>query len=374
MIRSYDRLHLLILALALLSGCGEKKEASSQAPPPAVGVVNVMEKAVTPGASFVGRVEAIKKVDVRARVQGFLEKRLFTEGQDVKEGDSLFLIERAQYEAQVDQAKADLARAEAEAANTGLQLRRAQELLRTNNIPAATVDERAAADRKAQAGVLEAKAALRQAEINLSYTEINAAITGRIGRSRFSVGNLVGPDSGVLATIVSQDPMYVTFPVSSREVLEFRRHSLQEGAPPKVVAHITLPDGRPYPHDGTLDFIDVQVSRETDTITVRAEFPNPDRLLVDGQFANVTVERAQPQPALVVPQAAIQRDQAGPFVLVVGGDKKVEVRRVQTGASQGGQTVIQDGLKEGETIIVQGVQKVRPGQVVDPSPAAPTGA
>lgn len=358
-------------------GCGEKKDSSSAqaATPPAVGVVTVSKKNVTPGASFVGRVEAIKKVDVRARVQGFLEKRLFTEGQDVKENDDLYLIERDQYEAQVDQAKANLAAAQADAVNANLQLQRAQELLKSHNIPVATVDERAAADRKAQAGVLQAQAALRQAEINLSYTEIKAAISGRIGRSAFSVGNLVGPDSGVLTTIVSQDPMYVTFPVSSRAVLDFRERELREGNQPPVVAHITLSNGRVYPHPGKLDFIDVQVARGTDTITVRAEFPNPDRLLIDGQFANITVESAQPQSALVVPQAAIQIDQAGPFVLVVGNDKKVEMRRIKTGATESGRTIIEDGLKEGEKIIVQGVQKVRPGQTVEPSPAAaPTGA
>lgn len=356
----------------LLAACGEEGgNAAPPAPPPSVGVIGVARKPITEAAAFVGRVEAIDKVDLRARVTGFLEKRHFTEGQDVAVDDLLFTLERAPYEAEVEQRQAELARAEANAQNAELQLRRARELLRNQNIPQATVDERVAASASAQADILQAKAALRQAQINLGYTEIRSPIVGRIGRAAFSEGNLVGPDSGILATIVHQDPMYVTFPVSQREVLEFqRRVAEREADPAHVVVRLRLSDGSLYPQPGRINFLDVQVSPGTDTVTVRAEVPNPKRTLVEGQFASVTVESETPEPALVVPQAAVQTDQAGSFVLVVDSEKKVEVRRVTLGASQEGDVVVAKGLKEGEQIVLEGIQKVRPGQVVSPAPAS----
>jgi membrane fusion protein (multidrug efflux system) len=223
----------------------------------------------------------------------------------------------------------------------------------------------------AAASILEAQAALEQAEINLGYTEIHAPIAGRIGRADLSVGNLVGPDSGVLATIVSQDPIYVTFPVSQRQLLA---HRGERGEP---VVRVTLPDGTLYEHAGRLNFLDVQVDPGTDTVTVRAELPNPDRVLVDGQFVGVRVERGEPERVLAVPQAALQLDQAGPYVLVVGGDDKVEARRVTLGDAEGAQVVVEGGLNQGERIIVEGIQKVRPGMTVAVSeapPATPTPA
>ena len=212
---------------------------------------------------------------------------------------------------------------------------------------------------------------MQQAEINLGYTEIHAPIGGRIGRADLSVGNLVGPDSGVLATIVSQDPIYVTFPVSQRQLMEYRRERGDAGPP---VVRVTLPDGTRYDQPGKLNFLDVQVDQGTDTVTVRAELPNPERMLVDGQFMGVRVEAGAPEPVLAVPQAALQVDQAGPYVLVVGGDDKVEARRVTLGASEGAQAMVQDGLKEGERVIVEGIQKVRPGMAVAASEAPPSGS
>ena len=223
----------------------------------------------------------------------------------------------------------------------------------------------------AAAAIRKAQAALEQAEINLSYTEIYAPIAGRIGRADLSVGNLVGPDSGVLATIVSQDPIYVTFPVTQRQLLA---HRGERGDP---VVRVTLPDGTLYEHPGTLNFLDVQVDPGTDTVTVRGELPNPDRILVDGQFVGVRVERGEPERVLVVPQASLQVDQAGPYVLVVGGDDKVEARRVTLGDVEGEQVVVESGLNEGERIIVEGIQKVRPGMTVavsEAQPATPTPA
>jgi membrane fusion protein (multidrug efflux system) len=360
----------MLSALAAVACDGSNQQAAQQAPPAAVGVIVAAKKEVTAGTDFTGRVEAVDKVELRARITGFLEQRLFTEGQDVKEGDLLFVIEKASYTAAVDQRKAAIARAEAELKNATLQLERGRELLRNNNISKATVDERAAAEAMSEASVLQAKAALQEAEINLGYTEIRSPIAGRIGRAAYSVGNFVGPESGTLALIVSQDPVYVTFPVSQRQLLEARAQQLSgDTAARDLVVRARLPDGSVYPHPGRLSFLGVQVDRGTDTVAVRADFPNPERLLVDGQFVSVTVQREQPQLAITVPQAAIQIDQAGPYILIVDAEKKVGVRRVSIAASgRDGEAVIEKGLAEGETVLVEGIQRVRPGQPVNPSP------
>jgi membrane fusion protein (multidrug efflux system) len=343
------------------------------APPPSVAVITTQLVDVTPTFGFNGRVVAEDKVELRARVAGFLQKREFKEGADVKAGELLFVIEKDQYQAIVEQRQAELASAEANRDNTEVALRRGQELVKNKNIPQAEVDQRRANDQMAAAKILEAQAALKQAEINLGYTDIYAPIDGRIGRASVSVGNLVGPDSGVLATIVSQNPIYVTFPVSQRQLLDYRRDQSGSGHPP--VVRVGLPDGTLYPEPGSLNFLDVQVDRGTDTVTVRAALPNPDRVLVDGQFVSVQVEAGTPERRIAIPQAALQVDQAGPYVLVVDGDDKVEARRVKLGASEGTQAVIQEGLKEGERVIVEGIQKVRPGMVVAAAeaPATPAG-
>jgi membrane fusion protein (multidrug efflux system) len=318
------RLAVLVF-VAPLAACDQAAEAPANtvsAPPPAVTVLTLRPTEVTPGLSFNGRVVAVDEVQLRARVTGFLEQRLFEEGADVDAGDLLFVIEKAPYQAVVEQRRA---RAEANRANTAVQLQRGEELVKNKNISQAEVDQRRAADQMAAAKILEAQAALKQAQLNLGYTEIRAPIAGRISRADFSSGNLVGPDSGALATIVSQDPIYVTFPVSQRELLA---HRGERGDP---VVRVTLPDGSLYEHPGRLNFLDVQVDPGTDTLTVRAELSNPDRLLIDREFVGVRVERGEPKGVLAVPQAAIQVDQAGPYVLIVGSDDKVEERRVRLG-------------------------------------------
>jgi membrane fusion protein (multidrug efflux system) len=362
------------LGLSSLAATAEAAEPpKNAAPPPSVAVITTQLVDVTPTFGFNGRVVAEDKVEVRARVTGFLQKRNFEEGADVKAGELLFVIEKDQYQAIVEQRQAELASAEANRVNTQVALQRGQELVKNKNIPQAEVDQRRANDEMAAAKILEAQAALKQAEINLSYTDIYAPIDGRIGRASVSVGNLVSPDSGVLATIVSQNPIYVTFPVSQRQLLEYRREQSGGGHPP--VVRVGLPDGTLYPEPGSLNFLDVQVDRGTDTVTVRAALTNPDRVLVDGQFVSVQVEAGKPERRIAIPQAALQVDQAGPYVLVVDGDDKVEARRVKVGATEGTQAVIQDGLKEGERVIVEGIQKVRPGMVVAAAeaPAAPAG-
>ena len=339
--------------------------AQGTAPPPAVSVTPVVSREVTETIDYIGRLTAVDKVDVVARVPGFLEERKFKEGQYVKKGDLLFRIEQATYKAAVEQARANVAKAKATEVNAKLQFERGKELVRNQNIPQATLDQRAADEEAAQASVMEAQAALDQAEINLGYTEIRSPIDGRIGLAIFTEGILVHPSSGKLATIVSQDPIYVTFQVSQRNLLDyFRRRAEDPGKNTHVNIRIKLPNGTIYPHTGLSDFLDVQVDPTTDTVTVRATVPNPEGILIPSGVVGVTVERGAPKSALAIPQAAVLLDQAGRYVLVVDAAKKVEQRRVTTGVEQGRNIVVTDGLKEGELVIVEGIQKVRPGQTV----------
>jgi membrane fusion protein, multidrug efflux system len=365
-IRSHRLASWLAVAGFLLAGCDDASDRNPPAapPPPAVSVVEVAPQDVTPSAAFVGRVVAVDQVDLRARVTGFLQQRLFTEGQDVKEGDLLFVIEQPPFQAQVTQAQAQVAQAEASLSEANATLARVQEAVKTGAVSKQELDQATAAAQEAEAQVLSAKAQLQIAQLNLSYTEIQAPIGGRIGLANYTVGNLVGPDSGVLATIVSQDPIYVTFPVSTRIILEVRKQTVETGRPPEVVVRLRLPDGTMYGHPGKVNFLDIQVDQTTDTTTVRAQFPNPERLLVDGQFVDVTVELEKPEQRLVVPQAALQIDQAGSYVLVVDGKDQVAQRRIQTGQAFEGNLVVQSGLEAGDRVIVEGIQKVRPGDPV----------
>jgi len=351
-------------AIVVIAGCGAAA-AQAPSPPPAVSVTPVTSRQVTETANFIGRVVAIDKVDVVARVPGFIEQRNFTEGQFVKTGDLLFRIEQDTYKAAVDQQAANLAKAQATEVNANLQLQRAQALVKNQNVPQATVDELAATEQSAQADILQAKALLEQAKINLNYTEIHSPINGRIGIAIFTVGNLVSPSSGRLATIVSQDPIYVTFPASEADIIEYKqRVAASADKNPHVTLHIKLPDGSEYPHPGLTNFLDVQVQPDTDTVTVRAQFPNPDGVLIPGGIVGVIAERGKPHATLLVPQSAVLLDQAGHYVLVVDDAKKVEQRRITTGSEQGRSIAVESGLKEGELVIVEGLQKVRPGQVV----------
>ena len=236
------------------------------------------------------------------------------------------------------------------------------------------VDELKAAASIAEAGIAQAKAALNAAELDLGYTRISAPVAGRVGRASYTVGNLVGPDSGPLATIVSRDPIYVDFPLTQRQLLE-ARHDLQDKGldPAGVVVKVRLPDASLYAQTGKINFVDVTTDPGTDSVTLRAQFPNPDGVLVDGQYVGVALQSGEPESAIVVPQSALQIDQQGVFVLIVDADNKAQVRRVEVGEIHGMVISVTAGLKAGELVITQGVQKVRPGQVVSatPPPATP---
>jgi len=346
-------------------------QTAAPLPAPSVGVRLAAMKGVSQSFEFVGRVKAIEKVDIRARVEGFLDKVTFhggediKEGQEVKAGDLLYQIEKVQFQARVDQAKANLAVAEAELTNAKLQYNRQVELNKRQYSPQSTVDQDKAAVDSAAGRVMQAKAALTQAQVNLDYTDIRAPIDGRIGRTAYTVGNLVGPSSGVLTTIVSQDPVYVLFPVSVRDLETIREARRKEGGElSKIDIRLRLSNGQEYPHRGTWNFTDPQVDQQTDTLIMRATMPNPERMLADGQFVTAIIRERQEAPRLVIPQTALQVDQSGYYVLIVNAEHKVEQRRVQTGPNRGTDVVVNSGVREGDKVIVDGIQKVRPGQVV----------
>ena len=359
-----------MLPLSLLSGCGDSDQRAKAAPPPpAVTVVAVAADDIRPSVTFTGRVQARDRVDLRARVEGFLEKRLFKEGHDVQEGEMLFIIEQAPYKASIAEIKADIEKAEAALTLADLEAGRASQLVAKDVGTQKRLDETIAKQGAVRGELARLKASLEKAQLQLSYTEIRAPLAGRIGRATVSVGNFVGPSSGPLATIVRQDPIYVSFPVTQREMLEFRKERQAGDVAPTI--YVRLADGSRYSHTGKIDFVDVTVSQGTDTVQVRAVFANPERTLVDGQLVSVVAEVGRAQASLLIPQQAIQIDQAGPFVLVVDRDSKVEVRRIEVGVAPGTRASVSKGLKAGEKVITEGMQRVRPGQVVQATEVKP---
>jgi membrane fusion protein (multidrug efflux system) len=362
------------IGLALLALPALAAQPPDGGPPPAVGVTPVTRRAVTESNQFIGRIEAINRVDIVSRVTAFLEKREFTEGAEVTQGDLLIRLERGPFEAQLAQASASVAEADAQLQNASVTLNRAQALLNTVAGQRSVVDNALAAQRSAQAQLMSAQAQQRQAQINLDYTEIRAPIDGRIGRAMVTEGNVVSPSSGTLVTIVSQDPMYVLFTVPVRTMLEVRRRYADRGGLEAVTVKVHLPDGTLYSETGKLDFVDINVGQDTDSITLRARMPNPalpggSRGLTAGQLVNVVMEAIEPVPMLSVPRAAIITDQRGDFVYVVGAENKAERRGIRMGSESTPQwAVVQEGLREGEQVVVDGLQRVRPGNPVSPAP------
>ena len=366
------------LAMAML---GPARAQPAPGGPPAVGVAPVQKRAITETSEFVGRIQAVNRVDLVARDTAFLEKRSFTEGNEVKAGDVLYTLERGPFEAQVAAQAAAVAQTEATNQNNILKLNRAQALLNTPAGQRSNVEDATAAQRASQAQLAAAQAQLRQAQINLDYTIIKAPIDGLIGRTTVTEGNVVGPSSGTLATIVSQDPMYVLFPISLRAGLDLRDRYADKGGFNAVKIKLRLPNGRTYGQDGRLNYLDNTVAPNTDTLLLRGFIANPvrpgmnqgepgSRELTDGEFVTVLLEGVEPVQALAIPRTAILADQQGNYVWVVGDGNKVEQRRVQLGQSTPDTAVIAAGLKEGEMVVVDGVQRVRPGIVVSPAPAA----
>ena len=366
-------LGVMLLFAGLIAGCddGSSQQAAGPAPIPAVIVVKVETKDLRPSVSFSARVEALHKVDLLARIQGYLDKQNFTEGATVKTGDLLYVIEKAPYEAKVAAAEASVAMAKARLDRTEIELKRQTTLVNKEASAQTKLDDARTARDESKGQYDKFIAELDQAKLQLSYTEIRAPIDGRIGKSLLSVGSFVSPQSGTLATIVQQDPIGVTFPVSQRDLIAVREKIADNAKLNEHTVYVEIGKGKRYQYPGKVDFLDVGVNTGTDSVNVRATFPNPQGMLVDGQLVTAVVEASSAEPTLVVPVNAIQIDQSGPFVLVVNSEKKIEVRRVELLRQDAGFVAIAKGLSAGDMVVTEGVQKVKPGQVVDATEVKP---
>src|ERR1700676_5310770 len=367
------------MAIGVTSASRAQPAASG---PPAVGVVEAIKRPITETSEFLGRIEAVNRVNVVARVTAFLEKRLFEEGNEIKAGDHLYRLERGPFEADLASKQAVVAQLQATLENAKLTTDRARTLLGGPAGQQSTYDAALANQRSLEAQVQAAQAQVQSSQINLDYTDIRSPIDGKIGRTAVTEGNVVNPGSGVLTTIVSQDPMYVIFPVSVRRGLELRERYATRGGFNAVVIKIRLPDGRPYDQTGKLDFVDNTIAQSTDTFLVRGAIPNPPlhdpsttggpvRELTDGEFVTVMLEGVQPVEVLAIPRSAVLSDQQGDYVFTVGADNKAEQHRIQLGQSTSTMAAVISGLKLGDKVIVEGLQRVRPGQPVSPGPASP---
>src|SRR6202012_1260589 len=356
--------------------------ASAQAPagPPAVGVLDAVKRPVTESSEFLGRVEAVNRVPVVARVTAFLDKRSFAEGTEVKTGDLLYVLERGPFEADLKAKQAQVAQLQETLVNAKLTTDRARTLLGGPAGQQSTYDAALANQQSLEAQIQAAQAQVDLSQINLDSPLIHSPIDGQIGRTAVTEGNVVTPSSGVLTTIVSQDPMYVTFPVSVREALTLRDRYAARGGFKAVVIRVRLTDGRLYDQVGQLNFVTNTIAQNTATITLRGTIPNPPlpnlsprltlRELTDNEFVTVSLEGVQPVEVLAIPRSAVLSDQQGEYVYVVGADNKVEQRRIKLGQSTSTIASVTSGLTDGEKVIVEGLQKVRPGQPVAPGPAS----
>ena len=339
-------------------------QTQQEMPAQAVDVITVGEEKINPEASFVAKIESKDKVGLRARVTGFLQEQLFKDGDMVKKGQPLFLIEKVNFEAQVRQAEANLAKAKASAVNAKAQYDRTKTLFKTKDVSAAKLDEAKAANDSAEATVAEMKALLDLAKKDLEYTTIVAPMDGKIGETTFSVGELIGPESGVLAEIVSIDPIDAVFSVSENNILMLQE---QFGSDADTEVTFISANGRVYPNKGSINFIDVALDEAMNTLKMKASFPNPEHHLISGQYGRVNLRGIKPIDKIVIPMKAVQRDMSGAFVYLVDADNKIVKQTVQTGLELPNfDVVIEDGLTGGETLVVAGFQKIAPQMTVVP--------
>jgi len=356
---------IALLVPLLLSACSDRGETTNAEdhPLPSVVVEAVTAKDVAGQTDFVGRTEASQRVDVRARVSGTLLKRPFEEGAEVKKGAVLFEIDPAEFKANLLAAEAQLDKAQASFNENDRNLKRYEVLLQKEAASEAQYDIAKSKADQSQADVSAAEAEVERAKLDLSYATITSPIAGRSGISDVDVGNIIGPDSGVLVTVLDLDPMDVIFSVGERDYLNFME-ARKAGTAEKFTPQIRLANDKLYGFPGKVDVIDNKVDPATGTINVRLKFPNPDRILVPGQYVSVLLTGATPERRIVIPQSAVQENQAGPFVLVVNGEGRVEARPIKTGDRIEDGVVVLDGLTEGETLVIEGIQKVRPGAEV----------
>ena len=373
----------VVIAVSLLAACGQKPEQGAGGPPPAeVGVVTVAAQAVGLATELPGRLEASRVAQVRARAAGILQKRVFTEGSDVKAGQLLFRIDAAPYEASAASARAALARAQANLTQAAALAERYQPLLEANAISKQEYVNAVAAQKTAEADVATGRANVQTAQINLGYATVTAPISGRIGRALVTEGALVGQgDATPLATVQQINPMYVNFTQSTADVLRLRK-AVESGqfkraggdgaaGAGSLPVRLILDDGSDYGQPGKLLFSDLTVDPTSGQITLRAEVPNPTGLLLPGMYVRVRLEQAHAEAGIVVPQQAVTRGSTGDSVMVVGADGKVAPRPVKIGSSVKGQWVVLEGLKVGEQVMVDGFQKLRGNAPVKPVPWSP---
>ena len=372
-IRAISAAALLLLA-ALLAGCGEGAKAPAAPPPPAVTVALPVKRTIVDQDEYVGRFVAVEAVEVRARVSGYLDKIHFEDGQIVKQGDLLFTIDKRPFQNALDQASANLAISKSNVAYTQADLARAQQLVRDRTITEQVYDQRAQAFRNAQAAVTANEAQVRQAELDLTFTELRAPITGRIGDRRVTQGNLVtggtGGNTTMLATIVSIDPIRFEFTFDEASLLRYERLA-RDGkdvtgrtAPSQV--RLKLIDEPDFSHIGRMDFIDNVIERGTGTIRGRAQFANADGLFTPGMFARLQLAGSAPYEALMVPDAAVGTEQARKYVLVVGSDDVARQKFVTLGDVVDGLRIIKSGIEPDDRVVVNGLMRVRPGSKVTP--------
>jgi len=357
---------LLGLLLTAVSSANDSPSSPGDRPPPLVTVAAVIEQDVNPPAEYVGHVEAVQVVDLRARVEGFLEQVGFKEGSDVHFGDLLYVIEHAPYQSSVDAEKAIVAQFEATLSKASQHLKRLR-AARPESVPATDIDNAVAEELSARAQLAETKANLTTAQINFGYTQIKAPICGRIGRTAYTKGNLVNPASGTLARIIQLNPIRVVYSISENDIVDIQmalRDAQNGKKSPFLTSRLKLANGVTIKASGRMDFVDNAVDPGTGTIAVRALFDNPDGMLLPGQYVTVMVTRSKPKLMPVVPQSAVMEDHDGRYVFVVDDQNRVIMRRVKTGPVIGVNWAMASGLTVGEKVIVEGIQKVQPGQVV----------
>lgn len=366
---------ILCLAPLLLVACDDE-QTSPEPPPPKVSVVTVETQPVANLIEIPGRVQAIAVAEVRARVDGVIQKRLYEEGTDVEAGQQLFQIDPREMQANLNAAKASLDRAKATAANAAQDVKRYEGLVAKQAISQQEYDTALARLRTARADVSQAEATVETAELNLGYTRVESPIDGVAGRAEVTVGALVTAANGTLLTRVEQfDPVYVNFSQSSSDLLSLRAQissgALQMQEKGKVPVQLVLENGEPYPHTGYVDFLAMSIDRATGTVAVRAQVPNPDRMLLPGQFVEARVEVGTRPESILLPQRGVIISERGASVMVVDQENTAQAREVKTGSMVEGNWVILEGLEGGDTVIVEGWQKARPGAPVTPEPYAP---
>jgi membrane fusion protein, multidrug efflux system len=369
----FPRLVILLTAALTLAACGKNAAPPPAPPPPEVGVVAARAAAVPLTRELVGRLAATRTAEVRARVPGIVERRLYIEGSDVKAGQALFEIDPAPLRAALNAREAALGQARANASNADAKARRYQDLSARGVIAKQDLDDAVATQRTSAAAVKQAQADLESARLSLGYASVTAPISGRAGRALVTEGALVGQGEVTPLTVVEQiDPVYVDFSQSAAEVAELRNAQaagkLKLAAPDQVEVQLSLPDGSVYAQSGTLSFADLAVDPRTGAVSLRATFPNADRTLLPGMFVKVKVIQGELEQAFLLPQKAIQRDPKGAFVLVAGADGNVVSKHVELGELAGANWVVKSGVADGDQVIVSGVQKAQPGKPVKAVP------